>query len=307
MKKSVDLIILSKELITCQSSSPKSGKDMRDVGLIKNGALAVKEGKIFALGSKEEIISNFKVDSKEKIIWAVENVVLPGLIDCHAHPVFIETRINEFKLRQKEAGYEEIQKHRGGILSSVDKVRGSTFKELYLKSKQNFLLMFSHGATTVESKSGYGLDEENEIKILKINQKLNKDLPLNIISTFLGAHAFPIEYQNNHSGYFDLLINKILLKVKKENLAEFVDVFCDTGAFSKKESAQILKAAQDLGFKLKMHAEEFNYSGAVKLAKFFDFTSLDHLMQIKEEDFSLLKKKNIIAVLLPGTTFGDRF
>jgi imidazolonepropionase len=229
--------------------------------------------------------------------------LLPGLVECHTHSVFTGSRADEF--RQKLAGveYEDIARNGGGINSTVRAVRSASFEDLVLTVNPRVDYFISQGITTLEIKSGYGLDFENEIKILQVINYLNEIHPIDIIPTFLGAHAIPPEYKNNGEDYINLITNKMLPHIAKQKLALFCDGFCESTAFSSEEIDRIFSKAKESGIKLKLHTDQFNSIGGVDVALKHSAISVDHLEFMKESDLPKFKNSDTVAVLLPGVSF----
>ena len=228
--------------------------------------------------------------------------ITPGFIDSHTHPVFVNNRANEFNMRISGKTYTEIAQAGGGIISSINGVRNGSFEELYDKTLENIEIIFSHGTTTLEAKSGYGLTLEDEIKSLNVLKKINNDCVIDIIPTFMGAHAFPIEFENDKDGYIDLLCNEMIPKVAEEKLAVFCDVFCESGYFTVEQSRKILESGIKYGLIPRMHADEFIDSGAAELAADIGAISADHLMAVSDKGIKKMANAGVIATLLPGTT-----
>lgn len=230
-------------------------------------------------------------------------LVTPGFIDPHTHPVFTAGREGEFLQRLKGISYEEIAEKGGGIKASVQGVRECPEEELEKKVRKRMDRFLRLGTTTVEAKSGYGLNLDSELKSLRILNRINKSHALDIIPTFMGAHAFPAEFEQDHNGYIDLICEKMIPAVAAENLAQFCDVFCEEGYFSVDQSRRILKMAQKFGLETRLHADEFIDSNASELAAELGAVSADHLMAIGEQGLKALSQSHVIATLLPGTTF----
>ncbi|GAH53651.1 unnamed protein product, partial [marine sediment metagenome] len=256
-----------------------------------------------SVGREDKVIEEINLLKDSKKIDANHKVVIPGLIDCHTHLVFSGSREDEFYLRIEGKNYLNILKGGGGILSTVDKVRKASFENLIKNGIEVLNDMLSFGTTTVEIKSGYGLSIKDEIKILEVIKKLNEEHPIEIVSTFLGAHAFPEEYKNKEKDYVNLIIEEMLPAVKEKNLAKFCDVFCGKGVFNLEQTEEILKAAKKLGFKLKIHADQLGYNGGAELAAKMGANSTSHLEYISDEGINMMKQKNVIAELLPGSVF----
>lgn len=318
----VDLLIKNaSELITVKGASkkPKTGKQMKELGIIKDGQIAIKDGKIVSIGSSKTQV-RFIEPSKEihsisppsdfqaeKVIDATGKVVMPGLVDPHTHLVFAGSRHHEYREKINRASYEEIAQKgiNAGILYTVEMTRKASKEELIKKGLKDLDIMLKYGTTTVEAKSGYGLDLENELKILEVLKVLNKLHLIDIIPTFLGAHTVPKEYRANRSKRKEYikLVKKMLLEVKKRGLASYCDVFCDKLGFSVKETKEILEEAQKLGFRLKIHAEQTGHLGGAELAAKLEARSADHLDYILPDEIKKMTKREVIGVLLPGVTF----
>ncbi|HHT9137564.1 MAG TPA: imidazolonepropionase [Candidatus Wunengus sp. YC60] len=297
-----DLVIQNcGQLLTVAGASrrPKILQDMNDPGIVLDGAVAVKDGNIIDVGTTRQLEKKYNRKGV-KIIDALGKVVMPGFVDCHTHAVFGGDRAGEFVQRIQGESYLEILKKGGGILSTVKNTRKLTLEKLVEVSKKHLDTMLLHGTTTVEIKSGYGLNKKDELKILKAVQHLQKTHHMDIVPTFLGAHTIPFEYKSDTDGYVDLVC-KMLPEVKA--YAAFCDVFCDEGGFDVKQSERILSAAKKLGFRVKIHVNEFKDIGGVSLAIRLCVTSADHLDNIKYRDILKLKKSGIICVLLPGVPF----
>ena len=298
-----DLVIKNiGKLATMRSeNTPVVGKDMNNVEILEDAYVAIKDGIFIDIGIGE----NYKniADSNTKINDAHGLLVTPGLIDAHTHLVHGGSRENEFSKKISGVPYIEILKQGGGILSTVKSTKEHSEDELYSKSIKSLDRMLELGVTTVESKSGYGLDTDTEIKQLKVSHKLNKNHPIDLVHTFLGAHTIPIEYKNNNKKYIDILINEMMPKIKELELAEFCDVFCEEGVFSVEESELILSKAKEMGFKLKIHADEIESLGGAELSAKLNCISADHLMAASEEGIDMMAKNKIIANLLPATSF----
>ncbi|MDH5450920.1 MAG: imidazolonepropionase [Candidatus Bathyarchaeota archaeon] len=303
VRKEVDLIIgNANELLTLQGTTQKPliGESMKDVGIIKRGSLAINEGKIIAVGKTKDIKSKFV--GKEKFD-ANEQVVMPGFVDPHTHLVFAGSREDEFEKRIQGVSYLTILKEGGGILKTVKETRRATKQELVEKCQKTLKIMLEHGTTTIEAKSGYGLTTVDEIKCLEVIRLLNDKNPIDIISTFLGAHATPPEYQSNPQKYVNLVIDEMIPTVAKRKLAEFCDVFCEKGVFNIAQSRNILLNAKQHSLKPKLHADELTNIGSAELAAEIDAVSAAHLIFASDEGIRAMAKKGVIAVLLPVAAF----
>ncbi|MBS3768365.1 MAG: imidazolonepropionase, partial [Candidatus Cloacimonetes bacterium] len=293
----VDLLIKNaKELLTLASDKPKTGKDMQDLGIINDGAVAVDNGKIVAVGTTTSINREYKA---QIVLDASDKVVMPGFIDPHTHPVFVNTRENEFEMRLQGKTYKEISQSGGGIRASINDVRKASKEELLRLSVKRVSKMLAQGTTTIEAKSGYGLSLESEIKMLEAINELDEKTPIDVISTFLGAHEYPEEYKENHEKYIEIIINKMLPEVVDKGLADYCDIFCEEHVFDIEESRRILRHAKKLGFKIRMHADELEPIGGAELAAELGAISADHLVAVSDEGIKQMKKKSVIPILLP--------
>lgn len=300
------LIHSASQLITVRDDKrgPKIGPEMLELGIIENGALAIDGERIVDLGPSDELLE--KYSEAELKIDTSGCIVLPGFVDAHTHLPFVGTREDEFLLRLRGAEYIEILKAGGGILNTVRKVRSSSKEEVFRWTKINALKLLSSGITTAEAKSGYGLNLEDEIKLLEVLKELGEEGPLEIVPTFLGAHAIPPEYSFDRRGYIDLLKERVLPEVVRRGLAVFCDVFCDEGAFSIEESEEILLEAKRLGLKLRIHADEIAQLGGAELAAKLGAKSAEHLIRVSDKGIDMMAERGVFAVLLPGTSFSLR-
>lgn len=285
-------------LLPVSSSRPLKGEEMKHLHVIENAALAVKEGRVAWIGRSEEgekleALSYLDVQGK---------VISPGLVDPHTHFVFAGSREHELALKQAGVPYLDILASGGGILSTVQSTKNSTEEELLAKSSFHLERMISYGVTTVEGKSGYGLDRETELKQLRVMKKLQEKYPIQIVSTFLGPHAVPSEYKGESDLFLDEMIS-LLKEIKEQSLAEYVDIFCETGVFTVEQSKRFLEEGKKLGFGMKIHADEIASLGGTELAVTLGATSADHLVAASEDGIKQLGNSNTVAVLLPGTTF----
>lgn len=295
------LVTNANELLTIEGSeSPRTKERMRDLGIIVNGAVAVKDGIIVGVGESDELRRRFSV-GKSRIINADGKVVMPGFVDCHTHLIFAGSRENEFEEKIKGTSYIEILKKGGGILSTVRATRRASKKELVAQGLRRLDRMLAYGTTTAEAKSGYGLTVKDEIKSLKAIDALNRTHPIDLIPTFLGAHAIPLEYKGRSNDYLNLIIKEMLPRVA--NLAEFCDVFCEKGVFSVPQARRLLRSASKLGLKPKIHADEIVRLGGTELAGELNAVSAEHLVKTSVNGMRALAEKGAIAVLLPGTPF----
>jgi imidazolonepropionase len=293
------------QVLTLQGSVPRRANSLSKLSIVKDGAILVREGRIVAVGKRAQIEARKDSRRAEKMDVG-GRVVLPGFVDSHTHLIHAASRAEEYDLKIQGASYEEIASKGGGILNSVKKLRAASAEALKLKARATLYEFASYGTTTLEAKSGYGLDVTNELKILQLQQELNREQPLEIVSTFLGAHVVPAEFRGKPDGtqrYIDLLLKQMLPEVAKEKLAEFCDVFCDRGAFTKWESRRILVAAKEQGLAPRLHAEQLSRTGATQLGVELGAASCDHLEQINAADIRALAKSETVATLLPGCDF----
>ena len=268
--------------------------DKNDLVEIKNSEILVSNGQIL------EISNN--IDKTNNDIDANNSLITPSFIDSHTHPIFVGNRSKELRMRAMGKSYQEIANEGGGIISSILGVRESNFNALYNSTKMNIENIIINGTTLLEAKSGYGLTFKDEIKSLSVIQSLNQKLPIDIVATFLGAHAFPPEYKNNKDDYVKLICDEMIPEVAENKMAEFCDVFCEKGYFDIKQSKKILDTAKQFGLTPRLHADEFIDSGAAELASEINAISADHLMAVSDKGIKALSESNVIATLLPGTT-----
>lgn len=306
----VDLLVHSAaQLLTLASSNgPKRGAEMRHLGIIEDGAVAIQDGRIVLTGTTAEVRATC---APQREIDATGRVVMPGFVDAHTHIVFAGDRLDEFEQRIAGATYLEIMASGGGIMSTVRATRAATVEELVAQSRARLDRMLAFGATTVEVKTGYGLTVEDELKMLKAIHRLDESHPADLVPTFLGAHAIPMGYEARADDYVDLVVEEMLPALSRARAGElsiasrpFVDVFCDVGAFTLEQSRRILQAARGLGFPLKIHADEFKALGGTALAAELGATSADHLAVTPDAELQAMAQSGTIPVLLPGTTFG---
>jgi imidazolonepropionase len=296
----VDLIIKNvEELLTLSPSS----KEESGLGIIRKGAITVKEGKIFWIGKTEELPKRFGLGKDGQEIDATGKVVMPGLIDSHTHLIFAGSREKEFEQRIQGLSYLEIAERGGGILSTVEATQKASFDELLSLGKKRLDRMLSKGVTTIEAKSGYGLSLQDEMKILKVMKALQEVHPIEIVSTFLGAHTIPREFRDARTRYIDLLTKEMIPRVAQERLAEFCDVFCEEKAFTLEESKKILETGKGYGLKPKIHADQLSPGGGAELAVEVNAFSADHLEHISQTGIERMAEKGVTAVLLPGASF----
>jgi imidazolonepropionase len=300
------LIENASQLITLQGHSerPATREMMSKLSIIDNGALWINDGKIVDVGTTDELKRKYQKEIMEaQIIDASGKIVLPGFVDPHTHLVFKGSREEEFNMRLGGATYMEIMNAGGGIHSTTRKTREASEEELFDEAIGRLDKFLLHGVTTLEAKSGYGLDWATEEKQLKVVKRLNQDHVIDIVSTFMGAHAVPKEFKENPDEFVNLVIKEMLPRVAKERLAEFNDVFCERGVFTPEQSKRILEAGKSYGLIPKIHADEIEpYEGA-ELAAELGAISADHLLRASDQGITAMAEKGVIGVLLPGTAF----
>lgn len=303
-----DLIIYNAaQLLTCASSrKPKKGAEMKDLSIIENGAAAILDGKIAAVGETKHILDHF---SAKETFDAGGMVVTPGFVECHTHLVFAGDRLEEFELKIKGADYLEILKNGGGILSTVRRTRAASIEDLIETSAKRLDKLLAFGVTTCEIKTGYGLDTESELKMLEAIIELNESHPIELVPTFLPAHAVPPEFKENPDAYVALICREMLPSAAKL-LADrgftgkfYADVFCEKNAFDLIQSKQVLEAARSLGFGIKAHVDEFTNLGGARMAIGLDADSIDHLDAISDEEIKMLASSETIGVVTPTVNF----
>ncbi|SHH74395.1 imidazolonepropionase [Desulfosporosinus lacus DSM 15449] len=299
-----DLLIHSAQLMATlrgYSDGPACGEGMSEIGLIEDGAVAIREGKIVAVGTTEEVRAGGWAGPDTRQISALGKVVTPGFVDPHTHVLYAGSRENELSLKLKGVPYLEILKQGGGILSTVRSTKLATDEEIKAQTSRRLRTMLSMGTTTVEAKSGYGLMVEEELRALRLIHELDGEQAVDLVSTFMGAHAVPPGYSEEE--FTNYIVDVMLPQVAVEDLAEFCDVFCEPGVFSLESSERILVKAKELNFKLKMHADELASAGGAELAAKLGVISADHLLQASDEGIAALARQGVIAVLLPATSF----
>ncbi len=280
--------------------------------VLTGGALCIaadEKGTIAFVGTMADFAKSepgYETRHKDAVVSAEGRAVWPGLVDSHTHMVYAGTREEEFALRSRGASYADIAAAGGGILNSAAKTRVASADELYRDAKKRLLQVAAYGVTTVEIKSGYALDTAGEMKILEVVARLKKESPIEIVPTFLGAHAYPAPFKNDHDGYLSLLCDEMLPEVKRRGLAEFVDVFCEEGFFSLAETERVLRRAHDLGLGLKLHADQFHALGGTELAARMGAASVDHLEEVTDEAIALMAQHGTVAGVLPITSVFSR-
>ncbi|KOP70689.1 imidazolonepropionase [Lysinibacillus sp. FJAT-14745] len=300
------LIKNANEVITLKSAEqgPRTKEQMREIAVLENGSVLMEGNSIIAVGPIAQLEADFpKLVKAAEVIDASGKVVMPGLVDCHTHLVHGGTREQEFNMRLNGATYMEIMNAGGGIHATTNRTRETSFGDLYRKTMNHLDVFLKHGVTTVEAKSGYGLDWETEKKQLEVAKELQATHDIDVVSTFMGAHAVPRDYKGREDEFVDVVIHDMLPKVAELKLAEFNDVFCEKGVFTPEQSQRILEAGKALGLTPKIHADEIEpYKGA-ELAAEVGAISAEHLLVASDEGIQKMAEAGTIAVLLPGTAF----
>ena len=295
------------QVVTCSGSGAKKGKEMADLHTIEDGAVIIKEGVIEAVGPSGDIEKQFQETGSDQsdfdIIDARGKAVLPGFVDSHTHLVFGGYRAEEFSWRLRGDSYMEIMQRGGGIANTVNATRKASDEELLQSGIKRLNSMLSFGVTTVEGKSGYGLDSETEIRQLEVMANLDQVHYLDVVPTFLGAHAVPPEYKDRPDAFIDFMADEVLPRVADQNLAEFCDIFCEQNVFSVEQARRLLTRAKDLGLKLKLHADEIVQLGGAELAAELRAVSADHLLQASDRGIKDMAAAGVVATLLPATAF----
>ncbi|MGE7843767.1 imidazolonepropionase [Lysinibacillus sp. NPDC093712] len=300
------LIKNANEVITlkCEVPGPRIKEQMREIAVIEDGSVLLQENRIVAVGSYEQLAIDFPhLVEEADVIDATGKIVMPGLVDCHTHLVHGGTREQEFNMRLNGSTYMDIMNAGGGIHATTKRTRETSFEALYEKTMQHLDVFLKHGVTTVEAKSGYGLDWETEKKQLEVAKKLQDTHAVDVISTFMGAHAVPRDFKGREDEFVDVVIHHMLPKVAELKLAEFNDVFCEKGVFTPLQSRRILEAGKALGLTPKIHADEIEPYNGAELAAEVGAISAEHLLVASDEGIQNMATAGTIAVLLPGTAF----
>lgn len=295
------LYVHCNELVTLADGAPEAlrrGEAMQALGVIRDGAIAVRDGLVAAVGTTDELGPRFP---DLEAVDLSGFTVIPGFVDCHTHPVFAATREEEFHQRCAGADYMAIAAAGGGILSSVRSVREAGLDELTQITRAHLQDFLAHGTTTVEAKSGYGLSTESELKSLVALRDAMAQVPLDVYRTFLGAHEFPSEYREDRDTYVKLVVEEMLPAVVEAGLADACDVFAEPGVFDREQSRRVLQAALDLGLQVRMHADELQPMGGSGVGIDLGALSVDHLGRISDEDIAALAASDTVGVMLPGT------
>jgi len=301
------MLIHSAAQVLTLAGGPQRGSRLGDLGLIEDGAVLIRSGNILETGRSSDLLNKYP---DEETLDVGGKVVLPGFVDPHTHVIWAGDRAAEFELRLQGKSYLEIMEAGGGIVSTVRETRKASLKQLKDQTRARLKRMLTHGTTTLEAKTGYGLNSETELLMLQALLELDQEEPLDIVLTYLGAHAVPPEYEGNTPGYADLVCREMIPALAEwwpsqtKTSFPYVDVFCETGAFDVDQSRQILETARAHGFPIKIHADEFDNLGGVSLAVELGAASADHLVVTSPEDIKALGGSDTVAVALPCTPFG---
>jgi imidazolonepropionase len=299
------LITGASQLLTLRGNPPRRGKSLSNLGIVRDGALLIRGGLIAAVGTRAQLEALPEARAAERLDGG-GRVVLPGFVDSHTHLIHAASRADEYELKIAGASYEEIARKGGGILNSVMKLREAPAESLKKRAHAALREFAACGTTTIEAKSGYGLDALNELRILRLHKELAAEQPLEIVSSFLGAHVVPREYRGKRNGaeqYIALLVDKLIPEVAKEKSAEFCDVFCERGAFSVQQTKKILAAGIRHRLVPRIHAEQLSRTGATQAAVKLGAASCDHLERVNAADIRALAKSKTVSTLLPGCDF----
>lgn len=299
-----DIVIRNiSQLVTMEGpDKPRIKEEMKNIGLIENGVIAIAGDEIIYVG-EGDLPDYIGIHKKTLIIDGTGKTVTPGLIDPHTHLVHGGSRENELAMKLNGMKYMDILNAGGGILSTVKATKNASFEELYKKAEKSLNTMLEFGVTTIEAKSGYGLETETELKQLRVAKALNDKHPVDIVSTFMGAHAIPGSYKDNPDKFVEVIINEMIPRVAEEKLAEFCDVFCEEGVFTVAQTRRILNAAREYGMLPRVHADEIEPFGGAELAAEIGSISADHLVAASETGMKMMADKGVIADLLPATSF----
>jgi imidazolonepropionase len=283
---------------------PRIKGEMSELSIVRDGAIHIKDGQISAVGPTEELLRANGAHGVD-VIDAAGRTVLPGFVDPHTHLVFAGSREFEFEMKLKKMSYMDILREGGGILRTMRETRAASPDDLFRQSEKRLTTMLEHGSTTVEGKSGYGLDRKTEFRILETMARLNETCDADVVSTYMGAHAVPPEFSEGADEYVQFIIDEVLLDLPRSGLAKFCDVFCEKGVFTVAQSRKVLLAAKALGLGLKVHADEFERTGGAELAAEVGAVSADHLARPSDDGIMALARKQVVGVLLPGTPFAS--
>ncbi len=285
------------------SGCPKTGEEMMELGVIEDGAIAIRDGRVIAVGPSRDVLSEVEDPDGTPTLSFPGMLAIPGFVDSHTHLVFAGSREHDFAMKLEGKTYMEILKAGGGILNTLRATRAASRRGLCTNAFSTTERMLACGTTTAEAKSGYGLDTENEMKILQAIADLRNMVPMTIPATFLGAHAVPPEYTGRPDDYVDLLVNEMIPRVGESGLAEFCDVFCEDGVFDIDQSRAVLRAGRAAGMELKIHADEIVSLGGAELAAEMGAVSADHLLMASDDGLEAMRRAGTVATLLPATAF----
>ena len=301
----IDLLIHSASQLLTLPRGPQRGEELGKLGIVEDGAVAVHEGKIVAVGSTSRLRTEYE---PRNTLDASGHIVMPGFVDPHTHAVWAGDRADEFEMRLAGKSYLEIMNAGGGIMATVRKTRAASAEQLMAETRPRLQRMLAYGSTTIEVKTGYGLETASELRLWEAIRRLHDEGPWELVPTFLGAHAVPAEFKGREEEYVDLVVDEMLPAIRNSQFtihnSQFADVFCEEGAFTVEQSRRILERAKELGFKLKIHADEFVGLGGTALGVELGAASADHLVFTPESDIAALGKSNTVAVGLPCTPFG---
>jgi imidazolonepropionase len=301
MSETLAIINCSQVVTLAGPKRPRVGPEMRELSIIGDGGVFVRDGRLELIGANSEVES--LIEHATNVVDADGRVLLPGFVDAHTHPVFAGTRADEFEERAAGATYQEITARGGGIQSTVNRTRAASLDDLVVRGKKYAAWFLRGGTTTVEAKSGYGLSLEDELKLLRAINKLDQETPLRYVPTFLGAHTVPVEYKSRREAYVALVIDEMLPQVANEKLAEYCDVFCEDKVFTLDESWKILTSARCHGLGLRLHADQLSLGGGAKLAAELGTVTADHLEHTDTAGIAALKSAGVQPVLLPASVY----
>jgi imidazolonepropionase len=301
MTKNLAITNCSQLVTLAGPARPRAGAELRELAIIEDGALLIRDGLIDRVGTRVEVEP--LIDEDCEVVDADGRVCLPGFVDAHAHPVFGGNRVDEYEQRAAGVTYQEIAARGGGIKSTVAKTRAASEDELFSAALRYAEWFLRGGTTTVEAKSGYGLTVDDELKILRVIRRLDRETPLHYVPTFLGAHDIPLEYKDRREEYVSLVINEMLPRVVAEDLAEHCDVFCENHVFTPSESRRIMQAARAHGLKIRMHADQLSLGGGAELAAELGAVTADHLEHTDAAGIWAMAAAGVQPVLLPGSVY----